>query len=906
MGPWRVEVSAEARRGLVRLPWVVRRRVAATLDGMERRGLPPDAEPEGADTGTYWVHAGNVQLLVLENGSRETLLLVRVDEDPRSTPRELLNALPLPGLFRSRLGALLDDVVLDVRFALRMLRRNPGFALMVVLTLSVGIGGSTALFGVVNTVFRGALPFLEGDRLVRLRDEAVTAEGHVRAYNMSPRDFDVIRAENRVFEDVVAQRGLGFVLTGERAERVAAVGVTRGWARTLGLTPVLGRVFTPDEEAQGVVSGVALLSYGLWQGRFGGDPDLVGREVTYDGGRLTVVGVMGGGFSYPYDAELWVPWLADPFDWRGHDLNVVARMRDGASLEGVREDMARLYAALEESSPETTPDSGIEVRSVRTDFVRDEARVVQALFAAVVFLLLLACVNVANLLTIRLMARRGEIGVRAALGAGRGRQLRHQLVETLLLFVAGGLGALALTALMGGFLTVLIPDVMRRQLSMDGIRLDGAVVGFALAVSVAAGLLFGLMAALRGARPDLQSLLKGIRGSPRRGERRFQDGLVVTQIALSLGLLVGAGVMVDHFRRLQFQSLGYDLNNLHTLRITLEQERYTSGDARVRLVQALQERVRTRPGVGAVGATTVNPLCCGDWGAPIQIEGREPAPNGAPILVHHRNVTPGYFEAMGIPILRGRNLEAADRLSSPPVVVVDEAFARRFWPGQDAVGKRVRLDRPGSGWRTVVGVVPTVYREGDYEEAWYVPYYQAPEGRSSENVHLMVRGRGGTVDEARRAIAEIDAALAVHGVATMRSLRQRGLAQDRLGAVVTALFAAFALALAAFGLFGLLNYIVTLRSGEIATRVALGATRPGVAWLVVAHAALRLALGALVGLTLAFALNRVLASMVDGITWIRPLPLGLLVSSLALAALGAAVAPALRAARIDPAMVLRD
>lgn len=801
----------------------------------------------------------------------------------------------------------LADLADDVRFTIRSFSRSPGFTSAVLLTLAVALGGTTAIFGAMYGVYRAALPFEDADRLLRLRSVAVSAGDGERVYNMPDRDALAIRDQSRTLSDVVMMRGYDLALVGDDlAERIRAVEVSDGWTAALGIEPALGRSFTPDEELVGPEARVALISHSLWQDRFGADPSLIGSAIQLDEGVLTVVGVMPPGFRYPYDAELWSPLRPDPTNYAGHDLNVVARMVDGVTIEGVRADMARVYAQIQENAPGTAVDDGVHVATLRADFIREDGRIVQALLVAVAFLLILACVNVANLLTARFLARSRELGVRAALGAGRSRQFRQLLTETILLFAAGGGAGLLVASWLSGTLQVLVPNVLRNQLGL-GADVGPVVVLFAAALSVVAGLAFGFAAAAKAQRMDLfSSLYGGRRGSTAPGSR-LQDGLVVAELALAVVLLVGAGVMADHFRQLRSTDLGLDVEGLYTMRLPLQQDRYTSAAARSDVVRQIEERIAAEPGVVAVGMTSVNPLCCGDWGASIEVEGMIRGPDDPPMLIHHRYATPGAFDAMGIRLLRGSGFGPADGPDGAPTVIIDESMADRLWSGQDPLGRRVRLANGDDEWRTVVGVVADSHMEGDYTEAWFLPFHQDPLGRSNEDLHIMLRVRGpGAVEAARAVVSEIDPALPTYELTTMADLRDELIAQDRLGSVISVAFAAFGLLLATFGLHGLLAYLVRLRSREFGTRIALGASRGAILGMVLRQAGRLLVAGLAIGTVASVALSGVLRRTLAGSElvslWVILLPL---LAFLTLLAGAAALLPAFRATRIDPATAFR-
>ena len=904
--PWRLELSRDAEQSVRSARPVSRGAVVTLLDRLAREGLPRDAVSlEDHDTWRITDPAG--VLVVARRREERVLLVVSLAHVEEAPVRDALRLAHLPAAVASRVSEHLIEVGSDVRFALRTFRKRPGFVASVLATLALAIGGTSALFGLINTVFLSALPFEEGDRLLRLRDESVTPSGQVRHFNMSPLNFHAIVERNRVFSGVVAQGGVNLALTGgDVPQRVNGIRVTAGWTEVMGLRPLLGRGFTPEEEARGADAGAAILAHSLWESRYGSDPSVIGREVTYDGGRFSVVGVMSPRFNYPYDAELWMPWTLDATDGLSHDFNVVGRLLPGATLEEARRDLDRIALELESERPDTNAELGLYAETVREDFIEGSDRILVALMASVAFLLLLACVNVTNLLVARFVSRQQEIGIRAALGASRMRQLRQFATETLVLFVLGGAAGLMLTLWLGNALSVLIPENFRTQLDMAGVRLDANVLAFTALLSVGAGLVFGLLAAVRGSRTDVVSVLKdGGRGTA--GRNRVQHVLVVTELALSLTLLAGAGVLFDHFQRLRSDDLGLDIAGLYTVRVSLEQERYQEPEARVAAVSRLREAVAAVPGVEAVGMTTVNPLCCGDWGAPLEVDGFEPLAEGATILIHHRLVGPAYFEATGTELLSGRVFGAQDGPGSPQTVIVDESLAKRFWPGEEALGKRVRVARPGREWRTVVGVVGDVQERGDYSDTWYIPYAQNATDRSAENLHFMIRTASATTLEAvRQAVGEVDPNLPVYGTSTMGDLRTEIISQERLGAIVAGVFAVVGLLLAAFGLFGVLSYAVSTRRREIGTRIALGAERVDVVAMILRQALALSAVGATVGLGTALGLNRLLQSLVAGTRPAGPGMLAIITVTLVLAATLAAAAPAMRAARVDPLTALKE
>jgi putative ABC transport system permease protein len=846
---------------------------------------------------------------LLTVGGREVdqrIVVIRIVLAEPHRAHHAVDALPLPVATRRRIGLGLEGLDLDLRYTMRVLRRSPLFTAVVIATLAIGFGGSTALLDIVRTVYAGALPFGEGDRLVRLRNINAAPGGEARRYNLTPADVDWLREHNRSFAGVIAMGGRSMSLIGDGpAERVSAVGVSPQWTRTLQIRPYLGRSFTPEEELAGSNAGVGMISHSLWQRRYGSDSTILGQRIPYDGGSFTVVGVMPPSINYPYDAAVWTPWTFDLAS-RTSSLNAVARLADGVSLAVAQSDADRIHEERFANNQHGSA-TGFDVATVRSDFIRDEGRTIQALTSAVLFLLVLACVNVANLLVARFTTRRAELGVRAALGGRRDQQVRQMLLETIVLFAAGTAGGMLVAVWLRRLLAVTVPETLVTELGFPMTGVGGATVLSTLLAGIAGGLLVGFIASQRAVRMDpITHLRQGGRGSVGRGDRRLFDALVAAQLSLSLGLLAGANLLIDRFRDLSTADQGYVLDGVSTMRLTIEQQRYGSGAARYQLARTLEERITGVPGVEAVGITTVNPLCCGDWGAPVEIEGRPIMPGEPATLVAHSYVTPGYFGVMSIPLRRGTGFDASDRPNGPLTVVIDEAFADMAWPGEDPIGKRVRMAREGQSWRTVVGVVPVTEHEAEMRASWFLPYYQDPTGPSTEQLHVMVRRSAGvTMSALQELVRQLDPGLGVYGVTSMEQLQHERTSQDRLGAIVAGVFAAFGLVLAGFSLYGLLSYSVELRREEMGLRMALGADRRAIVGLILRQAATRLAVGSVLGIGLVLVVNQALREAIDGLRWIPWNSLAWLLLLMMLVTLVAAAAPAFRATRIDPIRSLR-
>jgi putative ABC transport system permease protein len=903
--PWQVHLSPEAAASLRDASRAGATPVAQALDALGRTG------PEGVDiyrSGPEWsgrLVAGDYVLTVGGREGDSRIVVVRIDLVEQHAAHRAVDVLPLPLATRRSFGGFLQGLDLDFRYTMRTLRRAPVFAAVVMATLAIGLGGTTALIDVVHTVYRHALPFGDGDRLVRVRNSNTSPAGEVRRYNLTPGDFELMRTRNSSYTEVVAMAGRSLSLVGDdNAERISAIGVSPNWTQTLRLTPILGRTFTPDEERAGSDAGVALISHALWQRRFGGDSAIVGRTLRYDGGTLSIVGVMPAQLNYPYDAAVWTPWTFAQASTVS-SLNVVGRLRADATLESAQKDAERVQAERVAAGLNRSA-TGFDIATVRSDFIRDEARTLRALSAAVIFLLVLACINVANLLVARFTTRRSELGLRAALGGLRGQQIRQMLIESLVLFAGGTLGAMLLGNWLRHLLSVTIPENFRTELGVGNDGVGVSVLLAAIGMALACGLGVGLVAALRAVRIDPMTLVRqGGRGTVGRGDRRLFDVLVAAQLSLSLVLLVGASLLIGRFRELSSAHPGYELADVSTMRITIEQERYRDADARHRLASTIEERLSVLPGVAAVGITTVTPICCGDWGAPVEIEGRPVQPDEPATLVAHSYVSPGYFAAMSIPLLRGTGFERSDRPNGPMTVVVDEPFARMAWPGENPLGKRVRAARPNQPWRTVVGVVPVTEHDAEMRASWFLPYYQDPTGASTEHLHIMVRSPAVSLETLRDVVRSIDPALAVYGTTTMTALWRERTSQDRLGAIVAGVFATFGLLLAGFSLYGLLAYSVELRTSEMGVRIALGASRGAIMGLVLRQAAARLAAGTVIGIALAIGANQMLRSAIDGLQWVPWQTLVALTGVMMVVSAMAAAVPALRATRVDPIRSLR-
>ena len=805
---------------------------------------------------------------------------------------------------------MMDTLLADLRYALRTLRRSPGFTAVAVLTLALGIGANTAIFSVVNAVLLRPLPFHDPDRLVLLWERSPQLEFMTVAYP----DFVDWREQSRAFEDIaVFNRYRTLNLTGvAEPERLATAVVTASLFPVLGAQAAVGRTFLPNEDHPGAPRTI-VLSYGLWQRRFGSDPSLVGRALTLDGQSYTVVGVMPRGFQYPRGVEVWAPlglFLDAGMRNRANHPGLVglARLKPGVSLDQARVELSGIARRLGQQYPTNAAIGASMTPLVDVVVGGGVRRTLLVLLGAVGFVLLIACANVVNLLLARGAVRSGEIAIRAALGAGRVRVLRQLVTESLVLSLTGGAGGLLIAAWGVELLRAFAPDSLPR---VAEIRIDGWVLGFTLVLSMIAGVVFGAAPLVQSARADLAGTLKaGGRGTTAAPSRhRLRSGLVAAEVALSLVLLTGAGLLLKSFVRLQQVDPGFDSKGVITFQVALPPAKYPTGPATAGFFRQALERAEAVPGVTAAAWVDPLPFSTGGWQAGVTLEGvPEPVPGDNPLL-NASVVSPDFFRAMGVPITAGRAFSAHDDERAPRVAIVNRALVRRYWPGQNAVGKRVKFGPASSAspWMEIVGVSGDIRRTGLDAEAQaelYFPYARQP----LRALTLVARTVGDPADyirPLRGAVLALDPDQPVYNVRTMEQLLADSLVARRFSMTVLAVFAVVALLLALIGIYGVLAQFVAQRSNEMGIRVALGARAPDVVRLVIHQGMRPVAWGLAGGLVGALGLTRVLATLLFDVKPSDPATYAGVVALLAGAALLACYLPARRATKVDPVIALR-
>jgi putative ABC transport system permease protein len=804
----------------------------------------------------------------------------------------------------------------DLRYALRTFLNSPASTAVAIIVLSLGIGANAAIFSVTSAVLFRELPYKDSGSLVFVDENNLTKA--LRQLPLSAADFKDFLTRNQTLDGMGAIRTQSSVLTGgELPERIETAAVSPGIFKILGMKPALGRSFAPDED-QPDKNRVAILSTGVWQRRFGRDPNVLGKPLTLDGGSFTVVGVAPAQFQFPgSQSEVWIPYTPDPKDFlptnRGiHSLRVIARLKPGVSRERAQSELRIAADQLAREYPNSNAGFSVDLVPLREELVGDIRPTLWMLITAVVAVLLIACVNVAHLLLARAGAREKEIAVRTALGANPGRLVRQLLTESVLLAVISGIFGL-LIAYWG---TWILAKQAPGGLAQAGeAQLDWRVLAFTLGVSIVTGLAFGLVPALSSARSNLNLVLRsgGRGGTGGRTRSRVRDVLLVGEVACSAALLIGAGLLIRSLIRLQEVSPGFRADHVLTMQLSLPPARYSGLQVGL-FYERLLQRVAALPGVQEAGVCRFLPMSGSDARLNFQIEGQPRLSDADQPRAYFRTASGGYFAALGIPLIHGRIFDGRDNQKTPKVAIVNEIAARRYWPGEDPIGKRILSGLDENQWSTIVGVVGDVRHIGldaGTDPEMYYHYLQIPpeamnlaEGTSA----LVIRTNAdpaGMTSSVRRELRALDASLPVFHVQTMQDLLYGSVAQPRFRTFLISMFAGLALVLASLGLYGVVAYSVSQRTTELGIRLALGAQPGSILKLVVFRAAGLAVIGLAIGIAATLAGSRVLSRFLFGVSTSDPITLAITCVIILLVAVTASLVPALRAAKLDPVIALR-
>ena len=799
----------------------------------------------------------------------------------------------------------MDSIIKDIRYGVRGLLKRPGFTAIALVALALGIGANTAIFSLVNAVLIKSLPFPDPDQLVWIYGNI--RNGGSRA-SVSPPDFLDYRSQNKTFDQLAASgtQPVSVNLTGSgEPERIMASAVTGNYFQVFGVAPAIGRTFTLDNEKTGQ-DQVTVLSHAFWQKRFAGDPNIVGKTIVLDSKSFQVVGVMPAGLSFPQQAELWVPMNFDGNPdmtiRKAHFLRPIGRLKAGVSLTQAQADTDAIAAHLEQQFPDSNTGWNLRLISLREQLVGGTRTTVFVLFGAVAFVLLIACANVANLLLVRAAARQKEIALRTALGASRMRIVRQMLTESLLLSILGG----ALGALLAVWGVELLVSLSADSLPPTvNVTIDRTVLVFTLLISIVTGLLFGLAPAFRTAKVNLiDSLKDGARGAEGTLRNRTRSVLVIFESAVAVVLLIGAGLLVRSLIALHRVDPGFDANGVLTFRIDLPQQKYDAEGKRAKFFEQLETRIGSLPGVQAVGLITELPMSGQFNDLPFTVEGRPPVTIDQAFDADFRLVNQHYFSALHIPLLRGRNFTEQEVREGKPVTVVSQQLVDTVFPNEDPLGKRL-ITAIGSQTFEIIGVVGDIRHRSLGTQPFAAMYFPT---RNNNRMNIVVRTQNeplSIVGAARQEVKALDPDQPISAVKKMSDWVDSSVAAPRYRTTLLAAFAALAMILAATGIYGVMSYTVAQRTHEIGVRMALGARRPDVLKLVVRQGMLLALVGVILGLAGAFALTRVLQSLLFGVTAKDPFTFAAVAGLLIAVAFIACFVPALRATKVDPLVALR-
>jgi putative ABC transport system permease protein len=809
------------------------------------------------------------------------------------------------------LEELMETILQDVRYGVRMLAKHPGFMAVAVIALGLGIGANTAIFSVINSVLVRPLPFANSDRLVMIWQSSPQENSFREA--VAAANFLDWKDQNTAFEHLAAFREDNFNITGtDRPEQVPGCRTNASLFQVLGVEPLLGRAFQDDENAPPSV----VISKGLWERLFAADPHIIGQKLIVNSEPLTITGVMPAGFDFPEGNNLWVrsryrvpenplDLSKDPSAERGHQyFSVVALLKPNVEIEQAQAEMDTISRRLEQQYPNDNMGRSASLISLREEEVGEVRPILLVLFGAVGFVLLIVCANVANLLMARAATRQKEIAIRIALGAGRRRIAQQLLTESVMLALAGGSAGL-LVALWGiSPLVALIPADIH---GMQNIGVDARVLGFTMLVSLLTGVVFGLLPALGASKTDLNESLKESGRSSTEGRRgsSLRASLIVSEIAMSLVLLIGAGLMIKSFVRLQQVDLGFATENLLTMRLTLPQSKYPEKRDQARFFQQALQQIQIAPGVESAAAISRLPLTPGNSSRSFNIEGRSSDNTETDASADYRVISSDYFRTMSIPVLKGRAFTERDNDKVAGSVIINDTAARRYWPDEEPVGKRLQVE--GDEWLEIVGVVGDVKhlgRDSKSRAEIYMPYLRKPwpfmtiVARSSQNVTSL----GETL---REAVLAVDHDQPVYNIGTVEQLVSRSVARRRSNMLLLGIFAVLAMVIAAVGIYGVMSYSITQRKHEIGIRIALGASRRDILRMILGYGLTLALAGVAAGSVAALILTRLIKNLLFDVSATDPATFLLISLALIGVALAACAVPARRALKVDPMIALR-